>query len=1158
MLLILAVQFPSILSSGLGRSIIVGKINNSLSGSLSIENCDLGWSQGLSCNRVVYEDSQQGIRVDIAGVTCSQGLIALLIAPMNLGTVIVDKPLLALRTVPPVAVKEQQKSAPPEKTRAAPSGIIVTTKEKKIAKTDKTPVWDKMAVKLQVNGATVQHVRDKGQTVLIREGSLNAILASSVVDFKLNLLEGDGSGRVIASGLVNLPSRPGDLMDALNTDFKLDLIDLQLEPFLALAAAQSNLPNGSARLSSEVIVKTMGVDTLAVRGSGRAQDIRLDGGFLAGDQPQFEQISVVFDVKRDTSGNWQFSSLQLSSDFAAMAVNGNYGRQDFQVTAKGTVELPKLFEQLPGLFMAQEGMYLEQGSINVDVNVEKKEKQLQVIAKTVMNNLSGRQGGEPFSWDSPVNLNFEYNINNKETEIKNLTLRSPFLNVVGKGNPDNFSLNGFADLKKGVEELGKIVNIDWDADGRMQFSAKSTATENNRYVIDVDVKIIDFSLAQKGKNVVPTHQLSLKGHLDTPKGFPQTKSEGMNLVFDLASWPLRINGTVDNIHSRNGQVSAGYQLQSEIQLGRITELLHNFGLLDQETTIAGIMDLYASGYLEDNRLALRELDNRIENFIVYREKKIFRDPAVRLFIARPESGAGTGSAARVCPLERVSGQAAYYAEGGGHNYIDLHNRRIELRGLTFASNAGMVNAKRLSIKDWQQLSAIRSIQVDGNVNLGRMTTVLQQSGLLTLDKELGGNLVFTVDLTDNQANGKKIPGRGNAGTVNVEVSDVRVIQAGKILFVDELIVLNSRLQGKSATGDVDFESLTFHSLPLSLEATGKLQSSGADPHLALTGKMTPDFTSLVGLLNSLNITDIRMNGREEEEFKLYYPLKVSGEEKFHKLLFSTDLHADVIAKSGIVVTGPAMPVTMKEGVFRAALTGGVNNGSLQITPQVDYMADPPMVTLPKGEQLLTDVLIEKALADTVLKRVHPLFGVLARPTGSISCRMDSFGWPLQAEALKQGYFSVVFDVSEINLTPRDALQGILEMAGLGEEKLRLEQTEVTCNGEKERVSCTPLKLMAAESEMILSGSVGFDGSLDYLLEIPVTRSLVGKEGYKVLQGTTLKIPIKGDSEKSVFDADALTQAVSDLLGQAATEAAGNIIEEQAKKFLPGLLDGLMK
>jgi len=103
--------------------------------------------------------------------------------------------------------------------------------------------------------------------------------------------------------------------------------------------------------------------------------------------------------------------------------------------------------------------------------------------------------------------------------------------------------------------------------------------------------------------------------------------------------------------------------------------------------------------------------------------------------------------------------------------------------------------------------------------------------------------------------------------------------------------------------------------------------------------------------------------------------------------------------------------------------------------------------------------------------------------------------------------------------------------------------------------------------MLLSGSSGFDGSLDYVLEVPVTKNLVGKRGYELLKGATLKVPIKGTKDKPVYNPEALMQAASDLVSQAARHAANQILQEQVKKVvpkelekavpnLPGLIDGI--
>ncbi len=1165
LLLVLVIQFPSILSSGIGRSIVTGKVNNSVPGSLSIDNCDMGWRKGLSCDGIVYEDRQQGIRVDLEKVTCSQGLFPLLIAPMNLGTVTADKPTIVVQAAPPPVVEQgQKKIAPSTKEKSAPAGIIVQPKEKKIAKTDEAPIWDKIAVTLRINEATVKYaVDEKTAQTLVRNGSLDAVLASSVIDFKMDAQEGDGAGRALASGLINLPSRKVNVLDALKTDFKLDFIDLQVEPFFTMAIAGKNLPTGSGKFSSEIVVKTMGIDTLAARGSSRLSDVRMEGGFLDEDQPEFERFSLDFDVKRDVSSNWEFSNLQFSSDFATMSISGDYGRQDFELIAQGVVELPKLLEQLPNLFKAEKDTRLEQGSVNVTINLARKERLLQINAKTVMDNLSGQQDGHSFAWDSPVNLDFECDIKNKEAEIKKLTLTAPFLNLEGRGDPDDFTLNGSANLNKAALEIGKIFHVGWDVEGLLNFSAQSEKTADNRYVVATDVKIADFSLSQNGKNIVPPHQLSFNGRLNTPKGFPETKTAGMDLVFDIYSWPLTINGALKDIYRRDGSISASYQLESEMQMGRVTELLHNFDKLHRETTIAGVLQLRASGFLENDRLAVRELDSLVENFIVYRQQKIFRDPAVRLLIARPmndnnAANAADNSGVAVRPLKWATNQAAFYDDGGGDNYIDLHNHRIELRGLAFTSNVGRVNAGRISIKDWQQLPAIRSLQLDGKADLAKLTTVLQQAGALAEDTDLDGNVVVAVDLADSEMSNRGV-GNNSDGTVNLEVNNLKISQAGKLVFVDEKMALTGRVYGKPTDGDIEIESLTLESLPLQIEAAGRLQSSGQSPHFTLTGEMTPDFTSLMSLLNTLQVTDIKMSGREKNPFSLYYPLSADPEdETIRKLRFKTTLYTRQLSKAGVEVTDLEIPVSMEDGMLRAKLTGEVNDGELTAAPHIDYAAVLPTITLPANSPLLSNVQIAQPLVDGVLKRIHPLFGLLAQPSGAVSCRMDHFAWPLVEKGSEQADFSVVFDVSKTSLQPAGALQKILKMAGIEQETLILEQSEITCNGAQGRVSCTPLKMLAAGTAMTLGGSVGFDGSLDYLLEIPVTKNLVGKEGYRVLKGTILKVPIKGDSERSFFDAEALTDAAADLVGQAAKQAAGDVIEKEVKKVLPDLLQGFLK
>jgi len=135
------------------------------------------------------------------------------------------------------------------------------------------------------------------------------------------------------------------------------------------------------------------------------------------------------------------------------------------------------------------------------------------------------------------------------------------------------------------------------------------------------------------------------------------------------------------------------------------------------------------------------------------------------------------------------------------------------------------------------------------------------------------------------------------------------------------------------------------------------------------------------------------------------------------------------------------------------------------------------------------------------------------------------------------------------------LKQILDMAGLADQPMSLQRSEITCNGDDGRISCTPLEILVADAKMTLTGSVGFDGSVDYLLEIPVTRNLVGREGYRFLQGTTIKVPIRGNGHQLDYDRSLLSDALAGLMTQAAENTAGRVIRQQADKILPGLLDG---
>jgi hypothetical protein len=231
----------------------------------------------------------------------------------------------------------------------------------------------------------------------------------------------------------------------------------------------------------------------------------------------------------------------------------------------------------------------------------------------------------------------------------------------------------------------------------------------------------------------------------------------------------------------------------------------------------------------------------------------------------------------------------------------------------------------------------------------------------------------------------------------------------------------------------------------------------------------------------------------------------------------------------------------------------MNDGLLNLVTDISFNLDSPVLYMPPAGQIMTGVQLNKPVVDRVLHGVHPLFGVMATPTGRIDVVVDSLTWPLEKGGEQEADFVVIINSREVNFESTGFMQGILGSFGLNKEKLTLKDNSINCIGRGGRITCSPIRILAGGSEMVLSGSVGMDKSLDYLLQVPVTEKLVGREGYRVLEGTTIRVPIRGTSGKPDFDQRMVTAAVEDLVKQAAVRT----IEKKAVEILPGLIEGIL-
>ncbi|MGB5686803.1 MAG: hypothetical protein WBM35_13390, partial [Candidatus Electrothrix sp.] len=339
---ITAAILPFLLSSDWAKNSLVSKVNSSSSGELALGDCAIGWREGITCTEVSYQD--QGYQVDAARLAGTQGLFSLLMAPKNLGTITVDDPVVVItqsQAQPGITDIEGETVA---SAITEDSGKKQPSNAEEKASKPETWFWHKMSGKVLFNRAVVklqqvnQQQGEQEPQILLHQGALDLTLAADTLNLNLSLKTGaeQAEGQITAVGSAHLPSVKGDLLDLMTADMQVSFTGVQVAPFLALAPAESSVPQGQAILTSELTVKNTEGGNLVLRGPITLKEVDLTGGFLAEDHPQLEQLAFELDLQRDEQKEWRLPALKMLSDFGSVDLQSSYGKQGLQAAGKGT------------------------------------------------------------------------------------------------------------------------------------------------------------------------------------------------------------------------------------------------------------------------------------------------------------------------------------------------------------------------------------------------------------------------------------------------------------------------------------------------------------------------------------------------------------------------------------------------------------------------------------------------------------------------------------------------------------------------------------------------------------------------------------------------------------------------------------------------------
>ena len=113
--------------------------------------------------------------------------------------------------------------------------------------------------------------------------------------------------------------------------------------------------------------------------------------------------------------------------------------------------------------------------------------------------------------------------------------------------------------------------------------------------------------------------------------------------------------------------------------------------------------------------------------------------------------------------------------------------------------------------------------------------------------------------------------------------------------------------------------------------------------------------------------------------------------------------------------------------------------------------------------------------------------------------------PLAQETANKASFAGSLRLNGVKLNSTTLLSSLLSVMRVKEREFDLGDQTIDFVARDGRLECSPLTIDVGGSPLVMYGSVGFDNTLDYIAQIPLTENMVGKDAYRFLPAPLWKI-----------------------------------------------------
>jgi hypothetical protein len=873
-----------------------------------------------------------------------------------------------------------------------------------------------------------------------------------------------------------------------------------------------------------------------VMDQGNLTEMALDGDFTGKgctvDWPGLAERLVLDYVRapcklRFAGSQLQVANVELTCDLGHARYRGTIDlrapgytwldRPGHDLTA--SLDLVRLTDRLPKTLCLHPDLRVTSGQVRLDAKSGAAETGDGWEARLNVTNITGVRGNQPIIWQEPVVLDCRARqIGYGVPIIEEIRCTSGFLQMDGTTTAEGFRFQGDADLGKLADPLSRFVDL---GSARIAGQAHGELTVRSaaerRFSVSGQARIVDLYIEWlKGRPLeeeVALVRLSAEGQVDTD-GLQRidaarviTEVAGDRVQADLAEvladlggpewgvWQVRLEGDLVGWQRRLRSVTVGLD---RWQLGGAVvaqgQMRHGVKGVECPALAVTARDFHLSGpgvdVNEPNLYLHTAAGLDLEGTLQLRDVQL-RCPSLSATALRVRWLPGT---ADVRGALRVRG--------------DLARLKHWLPGEHDASQIPIAG------------------EIDGQIDL----------------RPAGDDLEFGVQVTTQ--------GLAWGESVLPHSALVQLTGRGRLEPGQDRVLLGPW----TATGPFG-----------SLDAHGAITNLATRCNVEVHGELHYDLAQFESLLAPSLGDDIRLVGKDTRAFSLSGPLfpEVRGGgvsvhlrpgTTAHIPLQFRDLHGQAAVTWQSVHAlgcdvGPAdLDFRLQKGWLQLMpIATTLNGGQLRVQPNFRLDPGPAELVLPAGP-VLQRARITPEMCAGALGHALPALGNVAEVAGTVSLTLDSARIPLT-------------DMPHADIRGKLTLHNARIGAGPLTQELTsaLKQKSPTCTVRESeigfqlvngRVYHRDLELIFPDFTVRTSGSVGLDGSLLLLAEMPLPLKLLGiTQVPPQLARQTIRVPITGTIDHPRVDHNTLQSVSTQLVRDLAGEALRHELEHKLKGLL---------